>query len=291
MQCYLYSCQDLVLKGNTSAHIKAGDIYCINFDPGEDVFVYSYTQSGVMLINSHILKQKQHNQINFYDLVNKNILCEIKPFYAASKYHFYINRTIVKLVDMGGLSIYLNNSYYGKIDCGDEAPTFEKIFNHDKAYGLIKFEKHKYLIFFNESEILYCGKYLDYEILKDCMQIYEHTPNVFNIGKLIKYRLDSGEIDCICVNDRSGLINEQNDEFRLEYFMEALKCGRYKYAYEKLSYELRADISTDTLKQYFKQFNDCKYIDKTNTYITFNNRKIVGVYRFDINQNFIDNIY
>lgn len=293
MQCYIYSCQDLVLKGNnnTSAHLKAGDIYCIDFDKDENIFIYSPFQSGVMLINEQTPINKSHNQINFYELTDNNILCEIKPFQSACKHFFYINKTTIKIVEAGGLHIYFNNNYCGKFECGDESPTFEKISQNDRMYGLIKFEKHKYLIFFNESEILYCGKYLDYEIVNSYIQIYEHLPNMFNIGKLVKYFFTTNEFSVRCVNDRKVLFDEKNADFKLECFMEALKCGRYKYAYNQLSYELRADISLDMLIQYFKSFDEYKYIDKANTYITFNNHKIVGVYKFEINQNVIENIY
>ena len=291
MQCYIYSCQDLILKGNTSEHIKAGEIYCLNFDNDEDVFVYSACQGGVMVINANTIVKKSHNQINFYDLSSLNILCEIKPFQALFKHIFAINKSTVKLVEVGDLYIYFNNTYYGRIQVRDNNPTFEKISKHGKDYGIIKFDKTKHMIFFSETEILYCGKYLDYEILNQYIQIYEHVPNVFNIGKLFKYNFDTEETGVICVNDRGILFTEQNKDFMLEYFMEALKCERYRYAYDKLSYELRADISIDALKLYFKRFDAYKYIDKTNTYITFYNGKVSGVYRFEINQNLIDNIY
>ena len=111
------------------------------------------------------------------------------------------------------------------------------------------------------------------------------------MGKLIRYCFKDDQTTVNCVNDRNHLINEQNNDFDIEYFFEALKCGRYKYAYEKLSYELRADISMDVLKQYFKQFDNYKYIDNINTYVTFKNYKVTGVYRFELNQKLIDNIY
>lgn len=287
----MYSCQDLILKGNTSAYIKAGDIYCLNFDVGEEVFVYAVYQSGVMIINANAIIKRSHNQINFYELNSQDVLCEIKPFQALFNNIFAINKSTIKLVNIGDLYIYFNNKYYGKIQVGDVNPIFEKISKQGKDYGLIKFDKTKHLIFFSESEVLYCGKYLDYEISNQYIQIYEHKPNMFNIGSLFKYQFNTNEIGIRCVNDRGGIITEQDKDFGLEYFMEALKCGRYKYAYEKLSYELRVDISIDVLKEYFKRFDDYAYIGKTDNYITFNNYKIVGVCRFDVNNKLIDNIY
>lgn len=291
MQCYIYSCQDLILKGDTSVHIKAGDIYYLSFEQHENIYIYSPYQSGVIVFNALTLINKSHNQVNFFELDSSNVLCEIKPFQDLSKYTFYVNKTIVKLVSANGLHIYLNNNYYGKIQVFNNSPVFEKISKHGKEYGLIKFSESKYAILFGENEILYCGKYLDYEILNNYIQIYEHIPNAFNIGKLIKYNFEYGDVIIRCVDDRNGLVEEQNEDFKLEYFMESLKIGRYKYAYEKLSYELRADISPETLKQYFKQFDSYKYIDKTNTYITFKNSKVIGLYRFEVVQGLIYNIY
>lgn len=291
VQCYIYSCQDLILKSDTSAHINAGDIYCVDFDKDENVVIYSASQAGVMLINANIITQRKHSQINYYDLGNQNILCEIKPFPVPYQYAFCVNKSVLKLVRADGLIIYFNNDYYGKLYNEDDSPVFEKISYKGKDYGLIKFVKTKYIILFNETQILYCGRYLDYEKLNTCLQIYEHIPNVFNIGKLIKCDFNTGEISSKCVNDRKCLFVEENKAFVLEYFMEAIKCDRYKYAYEKLSHELRADISLDILKQYFKKFDNYKDINNTDTYITFKNHKIVGVYRFELNRNFIDNIY
>ena len=290
MQCYIYSCQDLILKGNTFAYIKAGDVYCINVEKEENIFIYSPFQSGVMLLNTQTLIEKVHNQINFYEIGTKEVLCEIIPFHSEGQ-NFIANSSTVKLVNAGSVHLYYNEKYCGKIECENAKPIFEIISKCGKEYGLIKFDKSKHIILFDQSEILLCSKYIDYEISNNYIQIYEHNPNIFNIGKLIKYNFSNGEYITKSVNDRNCIVAEKSKDFGLEFFMEAIKCGRYKNAYEKLSYELRADISTDVLKQYFKQFDDYKYIDKTNAYITFKNYKVVGVYRFEVNQNLISNIY
>ena len=82
----------------------------------------------------------------------------------------------------------------------------------------------------------------------------------------------------------------QND-FNVVYFIEAIKCGRFKYAYNKLSYELKSEITLDTLKQYFKPFDKYLFLNKTQSYITINNNKIVGIYHFELKDNLINNIY
>lgn len=288
---YIYSCQDLIVKNDTSAHISAGEIYCIEIEDDEDIFVYFTTHAGVLIINSNILHKQVHGQINYYKLDNQNILCEIIPFLPPSQNSFCINNSVLNIVNSGGVYVYFNNNYYGKILDVEDAPIFEKINRNGKDYGLIKFDKKKYIIFFSETKILYCGRYVDYEILNNYIQIYEHVPNIFDLGKLVKYTFETNMFSVKCVNDRGKLHIEKNTNFLVEFFMEALKCERFKYAYEKLSYELRSDISIDVLKQYFKQFDEYKYIETTKTYITLKNHKIVGVYKFVTSQNFIENIY
>ena len=149
----------------------------------------------------------------------------------------------------------------------------------------------KYLILFNQSKIIYCGQYIDSEVTKKYIQIYSHVPNIFNVGGLLKCDFESGAIENKAVNDHGYEHKQLGDEFGLIYFLEAIKCGRVKYAYNKLSYELKTAINIDALANYFEPFDKYFYLHEQDVYITLKNNKVTGVYHFVVKDNLIDNIY
>ena len=107
--------------------------------------------------------------------------------------------------------------------------------------------------------------------------------------KNYNFKTQQLEIKSVC--DRS-IENKQNkSDFIIIYFLEAIKCGRYKYAYSKLSYELKSEIKIDVLDKYFKDFDAFAYIDSEDVYITQKNNKVTGIYHFVVKDNMIDNIY
>ena len=138
---------------------------------------------------------------------------------------------------------------------------------------------------------MYCGRYIDVETKKEYMQIYQHLPNIFNVGRLIKCEFENNIIDSKTIDDRGGERKQQSGEFIIVYFLEAIKCGRAKYAYNKLSYELKSEINIDVLKNYFSSFDEYVYLNEQDAYITLKNNKVIGIYHFVVKDNLIDNIY
>lgn len=292
VQFYLYSSQDLTIKSDSDNHIMAGNIYCINFNKDESVLVYPNNSSGVMLINNQILESKNHANIIYHQIDDGNTLCELKPFVISETVMNYtIDEAVVKLI-VGGSQIYIyyNSIYYGTINLVINDYKFLKL-GKDNDCGMIMLNGSTYIILFNKTQIIYCDECIDIETKVGYVQIYNHNPNIFNVGQLIKYNFDSRQIDIKCVKDKDVEYSESNNQFGTIYFVEAIKCGRFNYAYSKLSYELKSTINIDTLKRYFETFNSYTYLDKIKAYVTFKNGKIKHIHRFEIKNNLIDNIY
>lgn len=293
MELYLYCCQDLNIF-NTDYKIRAGDFYKLDINLDETITLYSTTNAGVMIVNKDILSTKLHNQITFHDINSTAIICEINPFISKQNVIQYsINGATVGIVkNTEGVYIFFKGIYQGFIQGQMDKLSFEKIDNEVKQYGVITFfcgEKH--IIFFNNKQIMFCGQYVDKEILKTHIQIYFHIPNVFNIGNLLEYKFGEDTISIKSVCDRGEEKKLISSQFNIIYFLEAIKCGRFKYAYNKLSYGLKSEISVEALSQYFDRFDNFKYLPDQDVYITLKNNKILGVYHFELKDNMIANIY
>ena len=260
----------------------------------EMINVYSPTAAGMMLMNTDILNTQHHNQIIFHKLSNEAILCEIKPFVLNERVRQYVIKgasfKIIENID--ATYFYFNSEYYGCIKQQCNSIKFEKVQNESQEYGVIDISgDKKYIVLFNSTKVLFCGQYIDSEIIKNNIKIYTHIPNIFNIGSLISYDFSTREMLTKSVSDRENERKQINGEFNVIYFLEAIKCGRFKYAYNKLSYELKTGIDIDTLSDYFKQFDTFIYLQEQDVYITLKNNKVVGVNHFVIRDNLIDNIY
>lgn len=293
VQFYLYSSQDLMIKSDGFKSVKAGNIYCLNLLESENAFVYSNCANGVILLNRQILQDGQHNNINFYPIDDNNTLCEVKPFGVNENILNYdVDGANVKLITNGNQTyIYFNSVYYGIIKDMCKDVTFTK-FGKNNQFGIIAFGgRGRFIILFNSAQILYCGNYIDFETNAEYVQIYSHSPNIFNVGQLFKYSFNNDKIEIKTVKDRGVDYNQANSQFDLIYFIEAIKCGRFKYAYNKLSYDLKSVINIDTLKDYFGTFDKYIYLSNAKAYVTFKNGKIERVHRFEIKDNLIDNIY
>ena len=292
MQLYLYSCQDLNIQGNAFT-IKAGDFYRLEMD-NNDILLYPSTSSGVMILNARVLNARRHNQITFHELNSSAVLCEIKPFVFNERAKQYLIKDAnVKVVEnLDNIYLYFKGEYYGCINQKCKDIVFEKIEKNDNEYGILKFIGNaKYILLFNHKQVIFCGQYVDSEILKDCIQIYSHVGNMFNVGSLLNYNFETDEIHTKTICDRGEERKQFSSEFNIIYFLEAIKCRRFKYAYNKLSYELRSAININVLSQYFTPFDKYFYLSEQNVYITLTNNKVAGVYRFDLKDNLINNIY
>ena len=108
---------------------------------------------------------------------------------------------------------------------------------------------------------------------------------------LAKYTFQDDNLEIKVVSDRGEERKQISYDFNIIYFLEAIKCGRFKYAHSKLSYELKSIIDIDTLSKYFLGFDQYKYIYDQDVYITIKNNKVIGIYHFVVKDNLIDNIY
>ncbi len=288
MQLYLYSSQDLIIMSGTEVHNISAGIFNLKLHQDENVIIYPSNDCGSIILNKQILLDQQHSQLEYHVLNDNAILCEIKPFIAntiPAKYN--INNSEISIYSSGKqLHIFYNHKYIGAINGNITDIVFKNV--NENKLGLIVCEKN--IILFND-DIIHCSSYIDYEINKKFIQIYAHIPNVFNVGQLIKYEFVSQEITINNVCDRGDEQKHTGAEFAVIYFLDAIKCGRFKYAQNKLSRELKATIDEGTLEQYFKAFDEFVYLQEEDCYITLKNNKVTGIYHFVVKNNLIDNIY
>ena len=289
MQFYLYSHQDLVCENCANQHICADNFYLIKSEY-ELIKLYPINASGMLVINNQVITTKKHSQILFHEINNK-VICEIKPFLSSDNISNYsIKDATLRLVrGVDESYVYFDNKYYGAISTNCQNIKFEQP-NND--IGILYLDDvSKNIILFNKNNILYCGQYIDSELTTKSIKIYSQIPNIFNIGSLIDFNLQSGEITTKSVLNCGEERHQINKEFEIIYFLEGVKCGRFKYAYNKLSYELKNYINVDTLINYFPKFDKYYYLGDENAYVLLYNRKIVGIYHFGIKDNLINNIY
>lgn len=292
MKFYLYCSQDLIVEHSKFENICAKDFYMIEFEKTENIKIYSPQNAGVIILNKQILTSQNHNQITFHKMSDNSILCEINPFVCKENVRKYeLKNTEIEIVQNLNIKfIYFNTIYYGFLVDSISNIEFKKIENSDVEYGIIYFDSKKMLIFDN-NDIIYCGQYVDNEILKNEIKIYYHIPNIFNVGQLLACNLTKGGIENKTIKDRGEEYDIANKEFAPIYFLESLKCRRYKNAYKRLSYELKSEIDEKVLKLYFNNFDEFRYILEQDVYITFNCNKIVGVYHIESKDGLIYKIY
>ena len=293
MQLYFYSCQDLIIHSPRTTTIKAGKVYQIKLDKDENVVIYYAHNAGVIYLNWDIILQRQHSQINFHSLGQNAVLCEIKPITTSGEIlNYTVGKSHFKLINQpNSTHIYFNENYCGTIM--QRCENIEHI-NSDKTgqqYELVKLNGNKkYIALFDAENVVYCGQYVDIEFNNNYVQIYTHIDNVFNVGSLIKY-VSGQDIKVRTVKDCGEENKLISNEFIAVYFLEALKCGRVKYAYNHLSHELKSAINIDVLTKYFSQFDEYFYLHEQGCYITLKNNKVIGIYHFVVKDNLIDNIY
>lgn len=288
MELYLYSHQDLVLTSSNKVYEIGEGLFHVGLQPGELVNVQAKYCAGNIIIDQEILSNENHSNIDYYKLNDNAILCELKPFTNNCCDNIYrVNTNYIKLFQTAGITyIYLNNQYVGNIK--SNCKNVEFITTYGNRLGVIKCNKN--IIIFN-NKIIYCGSYIDYEINSQYIQIYTHQANMFNIGQLIKYEFDSNQIIIRNVIDNVNECKMKNSDYNIVYFLDSIKCGRYKQAYNLLTTELKLNVAADTLRDYFMGLDDYIYLQEEDCYITLKNNKVIGVYHFAVKANLIDNIY
>lgn len=294
MRLYLYCSQDLILKDESNTvEIKGGDIVNINLMEDDKVCIYPKYSQGVMLLDRDVLSKRFHQQIIFHNFNNDSLLCEIKPFVEdCNKMSFHIKSTAIHLISYNETTyIKHNNIIVASIPCDMRGFEFQKHVKNEKEYGLLINNSQKWLIIFDENRLIYNDSFIDYELRSSYIQIYSHDSNIFNIGKLIKFEFDTNNIETKYVNDRGSELGALSEDFSIIYFLDAIKFGRFKYAYNALSYKLKSSISVETLNKYFNEFNKFIYIGEESAFVTLKNNKVAGIYHFVIKDNLIDDIY
>ncbi|MFQ6724198.1 MAG: hypothetical protein ACLRFE_02565 [Clostridia bacterium] len=294
MEYYIYSCQDLIIESNGLTKVKANTFYCIKINDTEIIKIYSTISSGLILVDYNILITQKHNHIIFHQLSANATICEIKPFVSNENiYSYQIEDTKIKIVvEYNNAFIYFKGRYYGCINQSFDNVKFNRITKQKEDYGIVYLiGKDNHIILFDNKDIIINKSYIDYEILKDYIQVYSHIPNIFNTGNLIKYDFNNNELIYKTVCDQGEENKIINNEFNEIAFVEALKSGRYKYAYNKLSYELKSEIDIKTLQNYFKSFDKYIYLNKYKVYVALSNYRITGIYHIESKNGIIQNIY
>ena len=272
-------------------YIRAGDFYLVKTND-KLIKLFPTNSSGIVAISEQTILEKNHSQIIFHD-INNNVICEIKPFVLTEDSCYNIKNANIKLTQTKDkVFIYFNNIYYGALSIYNTNIKFKKITINDTECGILNIESdNKFVIIFTYNHVVYCGRYVDYEIVGNSIKVYSHNPNMFNIGSLLEYDFKTNNLNVKSILDNEIEYKQTGKDFEIIYFIEAVKCKRFKYAYNKLSYELKNSINVDTLSKYFPTFNSYYYLNNMDVYILLNNKKIVGVYHFEIKDNKIYNIH
>ncbi len=294
VQLYLYSSQDLIMRGDSTFNIRANTVYWLNLAQDQIIYIYSTSCCGCIILNKEIIDNQLHSQIIFHRINDNTLLCEIKPFvdYEPTIEYAICNRVVKLCSNTNTTNIYVDGKHFATLDCESGNTKIKKIEKENEEVGILEIGgHHKHIILFSNKGIEYCGHCYDYEILNDRIQIYRHNSNIFNLGQLIIYNFKTKELEYKQVADRGDEQILINKDFCLIYFVDAIKCGRYKYAYNLLSYELKSIINIATIKKYFPQFDNCIYLQNQDVFIMINNKKIVGIYNIKIKNNLINNIY
>ena len=294
MRLYLYSCRDLIAATRDKViTIAGGDVFSLKICDDEHVFIYPAEAKGVIVLTRQQLLSRCHDQIIFYDINNDAILCEIKPFvYIENCKRFTIGGSNIDVVESAGLThVYFNNEYQGCVKSAFSQIDFQNIKHGEREYALLCFgQNKKYILLASEQEVKCLYGCVDSEVNSKWLSIYRHEPNIFNVGQLIKFDLESGEVVVSAVCDRGDECKQMGHEFDIIYFLDAVLCARWKLAYSKLSYELKSSIDQEVLKQYFSDFDKYIYLVDEDVYIRIKNNKVVGINHFVVNNHLIDDI-
>lgn len=294
MRFYLYSSQDLWIEnGEQSFNVFKGAIFCVQLSDEECIKIYFKEACGVMILDNRTVLNRCHQQINFHNLNDATILCEIKPAMHADRCkYFNIKNAVVKLVENNGkVHLFHNDKLCGEIDNDFSAFVFETKSINNIEHGIVCCGKDKkHIIIFNENKIIFDSEYIDYEITSSEINIYIANRNMLNVETLIKLDCKTGEFNYKFIARHLGEKTLTSPEFLVAYFLDAIMCKRFKVAYSKLSHELKSAINIQVLEKYFAPFDQFVYVEEQEAYVTLKNNKVAGIYHFVVNDNFIDNI-
>lgn len=290
MRFYFYTSQNIVVRTCTySRVIASGQIFYLSMK--DDCSIYSLDGMGVVTFTKDSLLNRSNNQVKFYEL-GQDVLCEILPFdYQGECKSYRLKSRLVKLYGIKEKSVFCMDGNKCIINAKYNGFTFKTIAKDNRNVYILDNKKNKWLIVLTDERIVFNGKYIDFEELKNEIKIYTHQPNVYNVGKIIKYDLSSGKISASVVNDKGAENVLIDEEFTAIYFLEAIMCGRIKLAYSKISYELKSSISQEILGKYFGEIDEYIYLQTNNVFVTKKNNNIVGVYHIVVNQGLITAIY
>lgn len=287
---YFYTSQNILVRTcSCSKIITGGQIFCLSME--EDSSIYSLDGVGVVTVTKESLLNRTNNQIKFYE-IGQDVLCEILPFDCQGQFKSYrLKNKFVKFYNIKEKSLLCVCGEKCVINAEFDKFTIKTITKDKCCIYILVNTKSKWLIVLTDEKIIFNGKYVDFEELKNEIKIYTHNPNVYNVGTIIKYDLQKDEKSFSIVNDKGVENGLMDEEFTSIYFLEAIMCGRLKLAYSKISYELKSSISQEILGKYFGEIDDYIYLQNCNVFVTKKNNNIVGVYHIVVNQGLITAIY
>lgn len=290
MRFYFYSAQNiLVCTSEFSKKITAGQIFSMDME--QECQIFSLDGAGSLALTRQALIDKCNNQIKFYEM-GQDVLCEIMPFACQGEnVAFRLKTKYAKLYRLGNNSLLEISGRKCVVDARYGGFSFNSISFNKKDYYIIDNVQANWIIVLSEEDVVYNGRYIDYEVLKSKIKIYTHSPNVYNVGKIVQYDFNCDKKNIIIVKDKGQEAELISNEFIEVYFIEAILCGRTKLAYSRISYELKSSISEQVLADYFGEIDRYIYLPEKQVYITLKNNNIVGVYHIVVNNGWITSIY
>lgn len=271
--------------------IDGGQVFLL--DIRSTCHIYALDGTGVITLTVQGLVNKSNNQIKFYDL-GQDVLCEILPFDCQGEcVNYRLKTKYIKLYKLGENCLFNFSGKKCVIEGEYNSFVFKRLEKCKKPYYILENRTSKWLTLLSEEEIIFNGKYIDYEELnQSVIKIYTHQPNVYNVGRVVEYNFSTDKLSSVAVKDNSTEIRLADKEFAEIYFMDAIMCGRIKLARGLLlSHELKSSIGEDILREYFGEIDDYIYLSVPCVYITLKNNNIVGVYHIVVNNGLVTSIY
>lgn len=193
-----------------------------------------------------------------------------------------IDNLCFNLVISNNLIINVNGNTILNEPCRDVTFShFEKF----KGYTFLFFNgKRKYYVLLKQGELI-CNGYYD-EINKTESEIYVLT-KLFDA-------LNHGRVCHIKDDYENYLVYLDENELKLKpemnflIFLDCLKAKNYKYCNNLLAENLKQQTPEDIAK-FFNEF-DYFYPESENTALCFKKNALVGIYKFELENNLISNI-
>lgn len=266
----------------TSTKILKNTIYCINLTSDENAF-YFVTDCGDnvvidfnkgLTINAKMLQVAENGNIyNIIFLQNNNVKDVVQTSCENNNY---------TIVCDGSTKIFLNNQLVGdKCLNSIKFKSVERFLDYD----LIKFEGARNAVAIIKGKELQYFDYYDEFNNKDNQKIFMKTiPSMLRYGQVFKMQTKGVEKYLVYLDEFKSNIME---DFVVSVFLECVLVGDVNF-YKKILSENLAK-GANSIKSFFLDFDDFTCIHK-DTAILYKKDTVVGIFKFEINNNFIENI-